>query len=69
MSVLFLTKGSAEFDTPECGNPQLEDIVKEFKAVFCTTPGKTNDAHHYIDTLGNPVSVHLDVFLHTTGLR
>ena len=27
-------KGPAEFDTPECGNPQLEDIVKEFKFVF-----------------------------------
>ena len=52
-------KGPAEFDTPECGNPQLEDIVKEFKAVFCTTPGKTNDAYHYIHTSGNPVRVPL----------
>ena len=46
-------KGPAEFDTPKCGNSQLEGIVKEFKAVFCTTPGKTNDdssisLHSYI---------------------
>ena len=50
-------KGPAESDSPECGNPQLEDIIKEFKAVFCTTPGKTNAAYHYIHTSGNPVRV------------
>ena len=36
---------------------QPTTIVKEFKAVFCTTPGKTNDAYHYIHTSGNPVRV------------
>jgi len=47
-------KGPAEFDIPKCAVPQLESIVKEFKVIFCATPGKTSDAYHYIHT---PVKV------------
>jgi len=50
-------KGPTEFDTPKCGNLQLEGIVNSFKVIFCTTPGKTNDAYHYIHTSGNPIRV------------
>ena len=45
-------KGPAEFAIPECAVPQLKSIVKEFKVIFCATPGKTSDAYHYIYTSG-----------------
>ena len=46
-------KGPAELDTPNCSDAQLECNVEEFKAVFFTTPGKTNDAYHCIPTTGS----------------
>ena len=59
MNVLYISnyKGPTEFDTPKCGNPQLEGIVNDFKGIFCTTPGKTNDAYHYIYASSNPIRV------------
>ena len=46
-----------EFETPECGIPQLKSIMKDFEVILCATPGKANDAYHYIHTSGNPVRV------------
>ena len=50
-------KRPPEFDIPKCNDVQLEHIVDQFKAVFCTTPGKTDNAYHFISTTGNPVRV------------
>lgn len=31
--------------------------MKDFEVILCATPGKANDAYHYIHTSGNPVRV------------
>jgi len=50
-------KRPSEIDIPKCSDVQLEYVVDQFKGVFCTTPGKTDDAYHFIPTTGNPVRV------------
>ena len=49
----------ASFDLPECPRPELRNVVDEFKALFRTLPGKTDNADHYIPTTGPPVRVPL----------
>ena len=44
-------------DLPECPRSSLMTVVHKHQHLFCTTPGVTNAAHHFIPTTGNPVKV------------
>ena len=45
------------YDLPKCENTSLTSVITEYKDLFCTTPGETNEAQHYIHTTGSPVRV------------
>ena len=44
-------------ELPECPVPVLNSVVAEYKDLFRTTPGVTEEACHFIPTTGNPVKV------------
>lgn len=44
-------------ELPECPALALQTVVKEYQALFRTTPGVTDTACHYIPTTGNPARV------------
>lgn len=44
-------------ELPECPNPLLRGVVKEYYELFRTTPGVTEAAQHFIPTTGHPVKV------------
>ena len=48
---------ATNFEPPECTYPEFLTLVEEFKDLFCTTPGVTSEAQHFIPTTGNPVKV------------
>ena len=48
---------ATNFEPPECTYQELLTLVEEFKDRFCTTPGVTSEAQHFIPTTGNPVKV------------
>ena len=47
----------ASIEPPQCAKPNLRALIQEYKELFQTTPGVTNDACHLIPTTGNPVKV------------
>ena len=44
-------------ELPACPNPKFCSVIVRYCKLFCTTPGYTEDAWHYIPTVGNPVKV------------
>ena len=44
-------------ELPACPNPKFCCVIERHCKLFCTTPGYTKDAWHYIPTVGNPVKV------------
>ena len=47
------------FELPNDTNPTFSSVIKQYKQLFCTTPGKTSQAYHgqYITTKGHPIHV------------
>ena len=56
-SIPSFQKSSCRIELPECPDDELMSIVKEHCHLFCTTPGLTDVAHHFITTTGSPVRV------------
>ena len=48
----------ASVEPPECSKSNPRALIQEYKELFQTTPGVTNDAYDFIPTTGNPVKVH-----------
>ena len=44
-------------ELPECPESCLYSVVDKYRGPFCTTPGVTKVAYHFIPTTGNPVKV------------
>ena len=44
-------------ELPACPNLKFCCVIERYCKLFCTTPGYTEDAWHYIPTVGNPVKV------------
>ena len=44
-------------ELPACSNPKFCCVIVRYCKLFCTTPGYTEDAWHYIPTVRNPVKV------------
>ena len=49
--------GPSRSELPTCTNPKLYCVIEKYCKLFCTKPGCTEDAWHYIPTIGNPVNV------------
>lgn len=47
----------ASIELPECARASLDAVVEEHAELFCTIPGVTQEATHFIPTIGNPVKV------------
>ena len=50
-------KAPQKSELPACTNPDLYCVMEKYHGLFCTKPGYTEDAWHYIPTVGNPVKV------------
>ena len=50
-------KAPPKSELPACTNPDLYCVMEKYHGLFCTKPGYTEDAWHYIPTVGNPVKV------------
>ena len=60
--------GPSRSELPTCTNPKLYCLIEKYCKLFYTKPGYTEDAWHYILTIGNPVNVpprHIPAHLHT----
>ena len=44
-------------DPPKCAHPVRMDIVNEYRHLFQTTPGCTNEDYRFLPIVGNPVRV------------
>ena len=50
-------KKETSYDLPTCANCSLAAVINEYKDIFRSTPGLTNEAQHFIHTTGSPVRV------------
>ena len=48
---------SPSLELPDCLVPAFHTVVVEYQDLFCTIPGVTKEAYHFIPTTGNPVRV------------
>ena len=46
-----------EPELPACPSPNLTCLMQKYHKLFCIKPGYTENAWHYIPTVGNPVKV------------
>lgn len=46
-----------ESEFPACSSPNLTCVTQKYHKLFCNKPGYTENAWHYIPTVGNPVKV------------
>ena len=46
-----------ESELPACSSPKLSGVVEKYHKLFCTKPGYTENAWHYIPTVGNPIKI------------
>ena len=46
-----------ESELPACSSPNLTCVTQKYHKLFCNKPGYTENAWHYIPTVGNPVKV------------
>ena len=44
-------------ELPQCPNPKFYCVIEKYCKLFCSKPRYTEDAWHYITTVGNPVKV------------
>ena len=50
-------KAPPKSELPACASPNLYCVMEKYHGLFCTKPGYTEDAWHYIPTVGNPLKV------------
>ena len=46
-----------DYEMPQCSGDSLSPLLSEYKDLFCTSPGCTTAAEHFIPTSGTPVKV------------
>jgi len=52
-----LFNAETSYDFPNCENESLASVITEYKDIFRTTPGMSNETQHYIHTTGSPARV------------